>query len=141
MCYSPSGNRTPVSRVTGGDTHHYTNEELIVQKWVWPSFNLTTTKRRPVCFRTMEEKKRDCSANRQDYCLFLLFVSVGSQYGFTRHNGTHNTHTHTHTHTFSCRIALSNTNAQRTVSRQQFNSFNFMSRLFMDLLRIDHSDI
>ena len=25
---SPSGNRTPVSRVTGGDTHHYTNEEL-----------------------------------------------------------------------------------------------------------------
>ena len=24
---SPSGNRTPVSRVTGGDTHHYTNEE------------------------------------------------------------------------------------------------------------------
>ena len=23
----PSGNRTPVSRVTGGDTHHYTNEE------------------------------------------------------------------------------------------------------------------
>ena len=26
--YSPSGNRTPVSRVTGGDTHHYTNEEM-----------------------------------------------------------------------------------------------------------------
>ena len=25
--FSPSGNRTPVSRVTGGDTHHYTNEE------------------------------------------------------------------------------------------------------------------
>ncbi|XP_038010848.1 uncharacterized protein LOC119708457 [Motacilla alba alba] len=25
---SPSGNRTPVSRVTGGDTHHYTNEDL-----------------------------------------------------------------------------------------------------------------
>src|SRR4029434_7798179 len=24
---SPSGNRTPVSRVTGGDTHHYTKEE------------------------------------------------------------------------------------------------------------------
>lgn len=24
---SSSGNRTPVSRVTGGDTHHYTNEE------------------------------------------------------------------------------------------------------------------
>ena len=25
--FSPSGNRTPVSRVTGGDTYHYTNEE------------------------------------------------------------------------------------------------------------------
>ncbi len=24
---SPSGNWTPVSRVTGGDTDHYTNEE------------------------------------------------------------------------------------------------------------------
>ena len=27
MFASPSGNRTPVSRVTGGDTHHYTNED------------------------------------------------------------------------------------------------------------------
>ena len=27
---SPSGNRTPVSRVTGGDTHHYTNEDTCV---------------------------------------------------------------------------------------------------------------
>ena len=26
---SPSGNRTPVSRVTGGDTHHYTNEDWL----------------------------------------------------------------------------------------------------------------
>ena len=25
---SPAGNRTPVFRVTGGDTHHYTTEEL-----------------------------------------------------------------------------------------------------------------
>ena len=25
---SPAGNRTPVSRVTGGDTHPYTTEEL-----------------------------------------------------------------------------------------------------------------
>ena len=25
--YSPAGNRTPVSRVTGGDTHHYTTED------------------------------------------------------------------------------------------------------------------
>ena len=28
---SPSGNRTLVSRVTGGDTDHYTNEDLILK--------------------------------------------------------------------------------------------------------------
>ena len=28
---SPAGNRTPVSRVTGGDTHHYTTEELLLK--------------------------------------------------------------------------------------------------------------
>ena len=27
---SPAGNRTPVSRVTGGDTYHYTTEELVI---------------------------------------------------------------------------------------------------------------
>ena len=27
---SPSGNRTPVSRVTGGDTYHYTNEDCLM---------------------------------------------------------------------------------------------------------------
>ena len=27
---SPAGNRTPVSRVTGGDTYHYTTEELLI---------------------------------------------------------------------------------------------------------------
>ena len=27
MQSSPAGNRTPVSRVTGGDTHHYTTED------------------------------------------------------------------------------------------------------------------
>ena len=27
-CVSPAGNRTPVSRVTGGDTHHYTTEDF-----------------------------------------------------------------------------------------------------------------
>ncbi|KAK7893092.1 hypothetical protein WMY93_022244 [Mugilogobius chulae] len=30
VLHSPSGNRTPVSRVTGGDTHHYTNEEMFM---------------------------------------------------------------------------------------------------------------
>ena len=28
---SPAGNRTPVSRVTGGDTHHYTTEDVRVE--------------------------------------------------------------------------------------------------------------
>ena len=28
--YSPAGNRAPVSRVTGGDTHHYTTEDISV---------------------------------------------------------------------------------------------------------------
>ena len=27
--FSPAGNRTPVFRVTGGDTHHYTTEEAM----------------------------------------------------------------------------------------------------------------
>ena len=26
---SPAGNRTPVSRVTGGDTYHYTTEDTV----------------------------------------------------------------------------------------------------------------
>ena len=26
---SPTGNRTPVSRVTGGDTYHYTIEDMV----------------------------------------------------------------------------------------------------------------
>ena len=29
---SPAGNRTPVSRVTGGDTHHYTTEDSAENK-------------------------------------------------------------------------------------------------------------
>ena len=30
---SPSGNQTPVSRVTGGDTYHYTNEEMYAVRY------------------------------------------------------------------------------------------------------------
>ncbi len=29
---SPAGNGTPVSRVTGGDTHHYTTEDLMLEE-------------------------------------------------------------------------------------------------------------
>lgn len=31
-CASPSGNRTPVSCVTGRDTYHYTNEDWLIGK-------------------------------------------------------------------------------------------------------------
>ncbi|XP_045909360.1 cilia- and flagella-associated protein 47-like isoform X3 [Micropterus dolomieu] len=41
----------------------------------------------PICKSTTEEKKRDYSTSRQDYCLYLLFESVGSRYGFTHHKG------------------------------------------------------
>ena len=34
---SPSGNWTLVSRVTGGDTNHYTNEDLLFQLCSWVS--------------------------------------------------------------------------------------------------------
>ena len=30
--FSPTGNRTPASRVTGGDTDHYTIEDLILRR-------------------------------------------------------------------------------------------------------------
>ena len=30
---SPTGNRTPVSRVTGGDTYHYTTEDISLHKF------------------------------------------------------------------------------------------------------------
>ena len=37
--FSPAGNRTPVSRVTGGDTHHYTTEDsmLCIKHLRWKS--------------------------------------------------------------------------------------------------------
>ncbi|KAM9334135.1 cilia and flagella-associated protein 47-like [Symphorus nematophorus] len=41
----------------------------------------------PKCKRTPEEKTHAYSTSRQDYCVFLLFESVGSKYGFTHHNG------------------------------------------------------
>ncbi|KAM8722646.1 cilia- and flagella-associated protein 47-like isoform 1-T1 [Acanthopagrus schlegelii] len=44
----------------------------------------------PICKSTTEGKKHDISSTRQDYCLFLLFESVGSRYGFTHHNGNSN---------------------------------------------------
>ena len=36
--FSPSGNWTPVSRVTGGDTYHYTNEDACVNPKFFPTY-------------------------------------------------------------------------------------------------------
>ena len=33
--FSQAGNRTPISRVTGGDTHHYTTEDLTDRTTIW----------------------------------------------------------------------------------------------------------
>ncbi|XP_027147601.1 cilia- and flagella-associated protein 47 isoform X2 [Larimichthys crocea] len=41
----------------------------------------------PICKSVTEEKRCDHSPSRQDYCLFLLFESVGSRHGFTHQNG------------------------------------------------------
>ncbi|KAL3045754.1 hypothetical protein OYC64_013917 [Pagothenia borchgrevinki] len=41
----------------------------------------------PQCKSRREEKKLDYWASRQDYCLFLLFESLGSRYGFVHHDG------------------------------------------------------
>ncbi|XP_041638088.1 cilia- and flagella-associated protein 47-like isoform X2 [Cheilinus undulatus] len=40
----------------------------------------------PIYSSAMEEKRQVYSAGRRDYSLFLLFESVGSRHGFTRHN-------------------------------------------------------
>ena len=34
MLSSLAGNRTPVFRVTGGDTHHYTTKDLDADRWL-----------------------------------------------------------------------------------------------------------
>ncbi|XP_070711754.1 cilia- and flagella-associated protein 47-like [Pempheris klunzingeri] len=41
----------------------------------------------PICKSLTAGKKHVYPTSRQDYCLFLLFESVGSRYGFTHHNG------------------------------------------------------
>ena len=40
---SPAGNRTPVSRVTRGDTYHYTTEDTYVgrRQWILTALSLT----------------------------------------------------------------------------------------------------
>ena len=53
--FSPSGNWTPVSRVTGGDTYHYTNEDMLkyaLSKWIlyWPVCHSEVLRQRPFVF-------------------------------------------------------------------------------------------
>ena len=40
---SPTGNRTPVSRVTGGDTDHYTIEESLPHTFLYVNIRLRET--------------------------------------------------------------------------------------------------
>ena len=49
---SPAGNRTPVSRVTGGDTQHYTTKDLGWQHWTRcpVQFRATVSKKLGVCW-------------------------------------------------------------------------------------------
>ncbi|XP_029369560.1 cilia- and flagella-associated protein 47-like [Echeneis naucrates] len=42
----------------------------------------------PICKSGTKKKRSDYSSSRQDYCLFLLFESVGNKHGFTHHSGT-----------------------------------------------------
>ena len=46
---SPAGNRIPVSRVTGGDTHHYTTEDFDSQERVGSS-NIIHKNKKVVAF-------------------------------------------------------------------------------------------
>ena len=57
--FSPAGNRTPVSRVTGGDTHHYTTEELCEQLRRNPRGHTTTECLGEHCEGEGEGKKRE----------------------------------------------------------------------------------
>ena len=41
---SPTGNWTPVSRVTGGDTHHYTIEDGLLMTTFWTFSTITITR-------------------------------------------------------------------------------------------------
>ena len=63
--FSPAGNRTPVFRVTGGDTHHYTTEEVDLngtQKDLigapWQLLNEKKRKKKAVPVRGIEPRPR-----------------------------------------------------------------------------------
>ena len=49
---SPAGNRTPVSRVTGGDTHHYTTEEVVMTEVNFNDYKVYPSPRTYTCSQT-----------------------------------------------------------------------------------------
>ena len=62
---SPAGNRTPVFRVTGGDTHHYTTEEVDLNgtqkdliRAPWQLLNEKKRKKKAVPVRGIEPRPR-----------------------------------------------------------------------------------
>ncbi|CAJ1087521.1 cilia- and flagella-associated protein 47-like isoform X1 [Xyrichtys novacula] len=70
----------------------------------------------PICKSTLKEKKRDYSASRQDYCLFLLFESVGSRHGFTHHSANS-----------SVELAVTGSGLPVSLLPSPSNRFNFLT--------------
>ena len=75
--HSPSGNWTPVSRVTGGDTYHYTNEDC--RRILTPK---SFSERRTLPSRTSNTSNTDCGRHPQDL-LNLLGVNKYALYRAT----------------------------------------------------------
>ena len=75
--HSPSGNWTPVSRVTGGDTYHYTNEDC--RRILTPK---SFSERRTLPSRTSNTSNTDCGRRPQDL-LNLLGVNKYALYRAT----------------------------------------------------------
>ena len=51
--HSPAGNRTPDSRVTGGDTHHYTTKELMAKEEILNFKSISN------CFKLLQYPRRN----------------------------------------------------------------------------------
>ena len=62
---SATGNRTPVSRVTGGDTHHYT----IVESYPFPYFSIYSMNYQIECF-----KRNDLEPNHKCIQTFTIII-------------------------------------------------------------------
>ena len=85
---SPAGNRTPVSRVTGGDTDHYTTEDL--RDGRLPALRLMTPVMRPAGRRHVERCRKltrdeQCVATRPTMALPWPLNTCNSHLWHSRH--------------------------------------------------------